>query len=177
MVNVQRIEILRIQLSTILGMSSRIYTEHLLVVTTTITRVATIWPFSSNLKDPTWNWRIYLLWARKSTKKSYLTTGNPSTMATCCGPPANLRIFWSVSKYVILYTNRCEISCWFQKCITLYVYFAYFMSYFKKKAILGIGAPKGIHTIFTVKILKKEPFARWTCFISYKRKSLRICKK
>ena len=98
------------------------------------TRVGPIWPFSSNLIDPTWNWRVYLLWARKSTKKSYLTMGNPSAMATCYWPPANLRIFRSFSKYVILYTNRCEISCWFQKCITLYVYLANFMRYDQNKS-------------------------------------------
>ena len=103
----------------------------------TVTRVGTIWPFSSNLTDPTWNWRINLLWAPKSTKKSYLTMGTPGAMATCCWAPANLRIFWSFSKYVILYTNRCEISCWFQKCIALYVYLANFMSYVQKRAFFG----------------------------------------
>ena len=96
--------------------------------TNAYSRVGPIWPFSSNLIDPTWNWRVYLLWAPKSTKKSYLTMGNPSAMATCYWPPANLRIFRSFSKYVILYTNRCEISCWFQKCITSYVYLEYFFN-------------------------------------------------
>ena len=100
-------------------------------------RVGSIWPFSSNQRDPTWNWKVYLLWAPKSTKKSYLTMGNPSAMATCYWPPANLRIFRSFSKYVILYTNRCEISCWFQQWITLYVYLANWVRYVQKRAFLA----------------------------------------
>ena len=41
----------------------------------------------------------------------------------------NYRKKLSCSKNIILYTIRREILCWFQKCITLYVYFAYFSRY------------------------------------------------
>ena len=36
---------------------------------------------------------------------------------------------WSFSNPLEIYTNRREISRWFQKCITSYAYFAYLMRY------------------------------------------------
>ena len=37
----------------------------------------------------------------------------------------------------MLYTNRRRISRWFQKCIALYAYFAYFLTYDDFKAKKG----------------------------------------
>ena len=60
-----------------------------------------------------------------------------SPMAIQNWPPANLRIFQTSSKYIMLYTNRRRILCWFQKCITLYVYFQNFSTYGRSKSENG----------------------------------------
>ena len=51
--------------------------------------------------------------------------------------PANISQISSFSKADVLYINRREISRWFQKCITLYVYHVYFLTYNDFKAEMG----------------------------------------
>ena len=50
---------------------------------------------------------------------------------------ANFRKFWTSNLSIESYTNRCRILCWFQKCIPLYHYFEYLMSYGILKAKFG----------------------------------------
>ena len=54
---------------------------------------------------------------------------DPATNSMKLRGNANFRKFWTSNLGIELYTNRCRILCWFQKCIPLYHYFEYLMSY------------------------------------------------
>ena len=49
--------------------------------------------------------------------------------------PAILRIFWTFSNVLMLYTIRREILRLFQKCITIYVYLEWLSSYTQKTVV------------------------------------------
>ena len=51
----------------------------------------------------------------------------------------NYTKFWSCSNFIIWYTKRRKISCWFQKCIALYAYLMYFLSY---NHLMALTRPK-----------------------------------
>ena len=59
------------------------------------------------------------------------------------GISPNITKNWSCSNINILYTNRREILRWFQKCITLYVYFEFWMNYQHFSAKFGAGPQNG----------------------------------
>ena len=74
---------------------------------------------------------------QKKSKFWYFGQNLSSAAIFSDGPSANLRKFWTYRKYIESYTNRRRILRWFQKCITLYGYFEYFLTYGDFKAKKG----------------------------------------